>query len=549
MNDKFTTGTTRKNVDYKDRKGNTALILAAINQNIKNVKDLISAGANVNEQNDARETALFNTSVPIMELLINAGADVNIQDQHGWTALMNVLQKIQDDDDLLNYENHIRVLLDAGADVHELKDTDGRTAYELCENDNCKELLKVLAPLPPDMKRLVASGMNYKDIRNLCLVNKEWNRTVCNNQDFYRALLNRGDVFQHTIKKIEINKMKMFDNIYSCPDATLKILFDFKNEMPFFNPSYRMHEESRNSDVINFAKLPGCNNTVTIDNDEYIWYYFLWAPRNNKYTNYSRKYSDDEIMDDLRNDETFRKYFCGRSVNDIERRTAVNIGRSPFGLSMKRLQILLFNKGIACVRLPLYGVYHQYLSRGAETVKNADGILNLIENENIQVPDGFISLHDVFNVDHPRYRRFYGTTISSLIARVLRPCTLEDLALEYHRGPSFALTVEMQSLSNKKEKRSKYAELLKKYDVIAKIKALMLRLRDGEQTEKIIKIKKGLHKELKMLYNMAIDSRRDATNKTPRKHRQLMFRYSRVLWRKDFGDFIREIIKSKSLLN
>ena len=66
-------------------------MIAAFKNNIEIANMLISAGANLNIQNDDEQTALmiavFNDNIEIAEMLIKAGADVNIRDSDGDTAL------------------------------------------------------------------------------------------------------------------------------------------------------------------------------------------------------------------------------------------------------------------------------------------------------------------------------------------------------------------------------------------------------------------------------------------------------------------------------
>ena len=70
--------------------GNTALMMAAVENRIDIVKILIAANANLNLQNENGTTALMWAAMSgqeIVKFLIDAGADINLKENDGWTAL------------------------------------------------------------------------------------------------------------------------------------------------------------------------------------------------------------------------------------------------------------------------------------------------------------------------------------------------------------------------------------------------------------------------------------------------------------------------------
>src|SRR5262249_13400644 len=71
--------------------GRTALMLAARNFKIENVKLLIEAGANIRANDHLGNTALIWASVignrRILQMLIDAGSDINARNHNGETAL------------------------------------------------------------------------------------------------------------------------------------------------------------------------------------------------------------------------------------------------------------------------------------------------------------------------------------------------------------------------------------------------------------------------------------------------------------------------------
>ncbi|XP_077450501.1 myotrophin [Stigmatopora argus] len=69
----------------------------------------------------------------VVEFLISKGADINAPDKHGLTPLL-----------IASWEEHchiVKVLLEKGADKDQ-RGPDGKTASEVTENANIKELLK-----------------------------------------------------------------------------------------------------------------------------------------------------------------------------------------------------------------------------------------------------------------------------------------------------------------------------------------------------------------------------------------------------------------------
>lgn len=82
-------------INARDDDGETALMEAADDGNLRAVNNLIAAGANVNLRNDDAETALMMAAdeghTAVVRSLISAGADVNAEDEDGETALHKAL--------------------------------------------------------------------------------------------------------------------------------------------------------------------------------------------------------------------------------------------------------------------------------------------------------------------------------------------------------------------------------------------------------------------------------------------------------------------------
>ena len=124
---------------FENRK-NKALIDAAYKGNLKKVRKLLEAGADVNTKDEDRAydditsgdgyTALIHASnkghTEIVEALLEAGADINVKSRDGFTAL--ILASLWDNTEV------VKALLEAGADVN-VKDKIGGTALTAASSE------------------------------------------------------------------------------------------------------------------------------------------------------------------------------------------------------------------------------------------------------------------------------------------------------------------------------------------------------------------------------------------------------------------------------
>jgi ankyrin repeat protein len=128
---------------------------AALNEaarwgDIELVRQLLVDGIPVDLRNETGGTALMNAAsggqLRIVKLLIGAGADVNaVHNATGYTALIWSVAALHP---CAKYVKLATTLLNAGAQV-EIRAADGRTALEWARNRNCPELQRVLEDHQP----------------------------------------------------------------------------------------------------------------------------------------------------------------------------------------------------------------------------------------------------------------------------------------------------------------------------------------------------------------------------------------------------------------
>ena len=132
--------------NHKDAEGVTAL-MHAVERGDRDMIQAVAekAGANINERNSKGETALMLAvlarSADLAKPLVDAGSDVNAADFEAITPLMSAAAAGNSD--------LVQLLLDKGADVH-VKDAQGETALSLARKNEHTEtadlLIKAGAP-------------------------------------------------------------------------------------------------------------------------------------------------------------------------------------------------------------------------------------------------------------------------------------------------------------------------------------------------------------------------------------------------------------------
>jgi len=126
-------------LEVRDDRNWTPLMVAAFNGNEEFAKLLIKCGARVSTQDKNGYTPLhwaaYNGHVNVIKLLIEKNAEPNLQSQYGWTALMQAATR-----------GHLLAcayLIYRGADVN-LTTTDGWTSLHKAANNGHIEVVKLL---------------------------------------------------------------------------------------------------------------------------------------------------------------------------------------------------------------------------------------------------------------------------------------------------------------------------------------------------------------------------------------------------------------------
>lgn len=126
-------------INTKDEYGQTALMVAAANNNAEITTLLLEHNANINATRNDGKTALiiaaYNGSISIVKLLLDKRADPNISNNEGWSALYYAIRS----------DNHdiSRLLVESGADVND-KTQRGETVLQLAAVKGNEDIVRLL---------------------------------------------------------------------------------------------------------------------------------------------------------------------------------------------------------------------------------------------------------------------------------------------------------------------------------------------------------------------------------------------------------------------
>jgi hypothetical protein len=128
-------------VDIRNDRGETPLMVAANNEDLFTVKKLLAVGADIKAKDNYGRTLLHHAVDPIrynsaiLDLLLSSGINPNIKDNAGKTPLMSAAE--------YGFTYSIKPFIDFGADVN-IQDNKGNTALSLAAKRGHKDIVKTL---------------------------------------------------------------------------------------------------------------------------------------------------------------------------------------------------------------------------------------------------------------------------------------------------------------------------------------------------------------------------------------------------------------------
>jgi uncharacterized protein len=128
-------------VDSRDERGWTPLMISAFNGNEKIAELLIRCNANVHARDNAGygpiHWAAFNGYTKVINLMLERQADVNARSQHGWTPLLQAATR--------GHLAACRMLISSGANVNLSSDDGWTPLHKACNNGHIEVVRLLLA--------------------------------------------------------------------------------------------------------------------------------------------------------------------------------------------------------------------------------------------------------------------------------------------------------------------------------------------------------------------------------------------------------------------
>lgn len=311
--------------------------------------------------------------------------------------------------------------------------------------------------MPKEILQMIAAGVSVKDILSFCQADRQLNRKVCQHPEFYRTLRRRDFP--------DWNFCMAPEEILPMEAATRDD--DWLDGVPVYWGPFSTKLRGRSNTLLGKARLPGSGNTVKIHDRDYIFYYFMWAPRDHKWVNYDKKFTDAEILEDIRNNQPIHPNLYPR---DSEGKILWEHYRpGPLGLSVKRKNLLLARLGI------LQSVNVKTLPLLAS--------LDLDSAEKMQEEGITRSFFSYFR-EPLEYNLGYFTAY-------LYPRVLKDLSLVYDsfdiRKPkkyfSLAFLATLDARDKSTLPKEEYENLVRRYQIVESLEALEKRLLDSEDED------------------------------------------------------------------
>ncbi|HEY6898047.1 MAG TPA: ankyrin repeat domain-containing protein [Rhodocyclaceae bacterium] len=132
----------RANTQKKNTFGDSALMFAAYRGDLPMVKQLLTAGADINQPGwNALHYAAYQGRDEVAKLLLAQGADPNRRAQNGQTALMLAAAN--------GHAEVVKALLEAKAE-RSYKDPQGNSASDLAQKGGNTQIMELLASVAPN---------------------------------------------------------------------------------------------------------------------------------------------------------------------------------------------------------------------------------------------------------------------------------------------------------------------------------------------------------------------------------------------------------------
>ncbi|MGC8120733.1 ankyrin repeat domain-containing protein [Marinobacter sp. VGCF2001] len=149
-----------ENLEARDSRGRTPLIVAAEQGETERVAELVEQGAHVDAGDDCNWTAMMRAAsrghAETLAFLLDHGAEINHTDKTGYTALMGAV--------IANRPDAVRLLLARGANPDIQEYENGQTALMMAVRNRNPELVSLLLSAGADPELVNKAGKSARDL-------------------------------------------------------------------------------------------------------------------------------------------------------------------------------------------------------------------------------------------------------------------------------------------------------------------------------------------------------------------------------------------------